>query len=82
MIDFSCIECKGTSSTFNERLGEMICDDCGLVQLTNPFEETVSARINSDKSSSFDNRRYSKDTSLTLGSFIDRQDVRNKRVLL
>ena len=78
MIDFSCIECKGTSSTFNERLGEMICDDCGLVQLTNPFEETVSARINSDKSSSFDNRRYSKDTSLTLGSFIDRQDVRNK----
>ena len=30
MIDFSCIECKGTSSTFNERLGEMICDDCGL----------------------------------------------------
>ena len=75
MIGFSCIECKGTSSTFNERLGEMVCDDCGLVHLTNPFEETVSVRT---KSSGFDSRKHSKDTPLSLGSYIDRKDVNNK----
>ena len=37
-----CVECSCTSSTFDERLGEVVCDDCGLVQVVRPFEETVS----------------------------------------
>lgn len=37
-----CVECSCTSSTFDERLGETVCDDCGLVQVVRPFEETVS----------------------------------------
>ena len=37
-----CIECNCTSSTFDERLGEVVCNDCGLVQVVRPFEETVS----------------------------------------
>lgn len=37
-----CIECSCTSSTFDERLGETVCDECGLVHIIRPFEETVS----------------------------------------
>lgn len=37
-----CVECSCVSSTFDERLGESVCDDCGLVQIVRPFEETVS----------------------------------------
>ena len=37
-----CIECSCTTSTFDERLGETVCDECGLVHIIRPFEETVS----------------------------------------
>lgn len=37
-----CPECSCTSSTYDERLGETVCVDCGLVQVVRPFEETVS----------------------------------------
>ena len=36
-----CVECKSNSSTFDERMGEHICNDCGLVIVTEMFEETV-----------------------------------------
>lgn len=35
-----CSECSGNEFSFDERLGETVCDSCGLVILTNPFEET------------------------------------------
>ena len=35
-----CSECSGNEFSFDERLGETICDSCGLVIMTNPFEET------------------------------------------
>ncbi len=36
-----CAECKCTSFTFDDHLGENICDDCGLVNVVRPFEESV-----------------------------------------
>ena len=36
-----CEECKANDSTFDERMGEHICNDCGLVIVTELFEETV-----------------------------------------
>ena len=44
-----CIECNCTSSTYDEVLGETVCDDCGLVQVVRPFEETVSYISAKDK---------------------------------
>jgi len=38
---YTCEECSSKSVSFNERLGEMVCDDCGLVIITDMFEETV-----------------------------------------
>ena len=37
----NCEECKYTGMTFDDRLGEWVCDVCGYVQVEN-FEETVS----------------------------------------
>ena len=36
-----CIECAGTVFHFDEHLGEQVCDDCGLVVITEPFEQEV-----------------------------------------
>ena len=36
-----CAECKCTSFTFDDHLGENVCDDCGLVHVVRPFEESV-----------------------------------------
>lgn len=38
---YTCEECKSTNISFDERLGEMVCDECGLVIVTEMFEETV-----------------------------------------
>jgi len=37
-----CIECGSNEKSFDERLGEMTCSECGLVLITGMFEETVS----------------------------------------
>tara|TARA_R100000152_G_C6780475_1_gene213286 strand:- start:2006 stop:2908 length:903 start_codon:yes stop_codon:yes gene_type:complete len=39
-----CAECKCDSFTFDDRLGENVCDECGLVHVVRPFEETVTPR--------------------------------------
>jgi|TARA_R100001463_G_scaffold14774_2_gene38772 transcription initiation factor TFIIIB Brf1 subunit/transcription initiation factor TFIIB len=36
-----CEECRSQNNEFNERLGETVCKDCGLVLITEMFEETV-----------------------------------------
>lgn len=41
MINMMCDECKGTENTFDETLGERVCDNCGLVLVQEMFEETV-----------------------------------------
>ena len=42
-----CAECECTSFTFDDRLGESVCDECGLVNIVRPFEETIKG-INFD----------------------------------
>ena len=36
-----CIECNEVSFHFDEHLGERICDNCGLVVVTEPFEQEI-----------------------------------------
>jgi len=36
-----CEECGSTDSSFDEEMGERVCDSCGLVLITEMFEETV-----------------------------------------
>ena len=38
----SCEECKYAGMTFDDRLGEWVCDVCGYIQVEN-FEETIMA---------------------------------------
>ena len=40
-IGESCKECGSKDFTYIERLGEKTCDECGLVLVVNPFEETT-----------------------------------------
>jgi len=39
----SCSECGGLETAYNERVGETECVGCGLILVTELFEETVSA---------------------------------------
>ena len=36
-----CPECQSLKNSYDERMGETICDDCGLVLVSGMFEETV-----------------------------------------
>lgn len=45
-----CDECDSRDNYFDERLGERVCNSCGLVLVVEKFEETV--RFNFDNSSS------------------------------
>jgi len=42
IVSVKCPECEGFDWTFNDSLGENVCDDCGLVQVVRPFEETTT----------------------------------------
>ena len=39
----SCSECGEVETTYNEKIGETECVGCGLILITELFEETVSA---------------------------------------
>lgn len=58
LIGMKCDECGSRQNTFDERMGERICDDCGLVIQIEAFEETV--RLSTGEDGSF----YSKDLGL------------------
>ena len=34
-----CVECESNNFSFDDRLGEQVCDECGLVLITEPFEQ-------------------------------------------
>ena len=36
-----CVECNETSFHFDEHLGERVCDNCGLVVVSEPFEQEI-----------------------------------------
>lgn len=41
VMTMKCDECGSNNSKFDERMGERICQDCGLVLVTEMFEETT-----------------------------------------
>ena len=67
-----CIECKSEKNTFDERLGETVCSECGLVLVQNIFEETTMLKTGGgvlNVASSASNRTWD------LGSTIHRTDI-------
>tara|TARA_R110002050_G_scaffold11800_5_gene39367 strand:- start:1287 stop:2258 length:972 start_codon:yes stop_codon:yes gene_type:complete len=68
----NCSECNSITTTFDERMGETICDDCGLILSVNIFEEKRGRRNNSG--SVLSDPDYN-----GLGSMIVRSDVDDKK---
>ena len=77
--EMKCSECNSITTTFDERMGETICADCGLILSVNMFEETnVSVRIsNKAFGNSFSKTRDADFNGL--GSIIGRQDITNRK---
>jgi len=67
-----CSECNSITTTFDERMGETICADCGLILSVNIFEES-KVRLNNSGSIVLDADFNG------LGSMIVRSDVSDKR---
>lgn len=40
MSTMKCMECQSNKFNMDSRLGEMVCNDCGLVLVTEPFEQS------------------------------------------
>lgn len=74
-----CWECKSTSVTYDEAMGEIVCDDCGLVLVKNTLEETVSLENEEFKTSNYMGRTNS---SFNLGSMISIRDLNDKQARL
>ena len=72
LIGMRCDECGSRETSFDERLGERICDDCGLVIVVEQFEETVRGYTVGD----FGNARTGDKGHL--GSFTDKKDFNCK----
>jgi transcription initiation factor TFIIIB Brf1 subunit/transcription initiation factor TFIIB len=74
-----CVECNCTTTTFDERMGETICADCGLILSVNIFEETTKTIFIQDDGKSGSGGVYSRTSDLSkLGSIIQRKDVKSK----
>lgn len=43
MNTIKCLECQSNDFSLDTRLGELVCGDCGLVLVTEPFEQTSYA---------------------------------------
>ena len=71
-----CWECKSTSVTYDEVMGETICDGCGLVLIQNALEETVSLTNEEQKTSDYLGRTNS---AFNLGSMISIKDLNNRK---
>jgi len=65
-----CVECKSERNTFDERLGETVCSECGLVLIKSIFEDTV--KTSASHGESYSGKR---NNSWDLGSTIHRGDI-------
>ena len=75
-----CVECNCTTTTFDERMGETICADCGLILSVNIFEESSKNIFLTEKSKGYISNNYNQNSndSYKLGSIIERKDVKSK----
>lgn len=71
-----CIECESTTTTFDERMGETICADCGLILSVNIFEETSCVKLVDDRDTSYYARGID---NMYVGSYIMNKDIRNRK---
>jgi len=74
----SCQLCKSIDLFFDDRLGEMVCNSCGAVNVVAPFEETIAPikeKRNKNNSNLTDVRKSSRGH---LGSWIKPQDTKTK----
>ena len=71
-----CVECESTTTTFDERMGETICADCGLILSVNIFEETSSIKaLETNNGKSYFGRS---EDEVFLGSKIFHKDIKNR----
>ena len=71
-----CIECESTTTTFDERMGETICADCGLILSINIFEETSCIKFVNDRDTNYHTRGFD---NMYVGSYIMNKDIRNRK---
>ena len=69
-----CVECESTTTTFDERMGETICADCGLILSVNIFEETSKTVFIKNNDMLVYTRTYDLNR---LGSIIEKKDVKS-----
>lgn len=69
----SCKECGCVSFQYDDRLGEQMCSDCGLVIVVNPFEETVNYSLNREGVDA------NKPNTNHLGSYIKPVDLKSRK---
>lgn len=62
-----CLECQSNDFSLDTRLGELVCNECGLVLVTEPFEQTSYAYdANGERiREAWNNIRVTKDNALS-----------------
>lgn len=74
-----CVECESTTTTFDERMGETICADCGLILSVNIFEETSSIRTFESGNGKYGKSFFGRsDDGVFLGSKLYHKDIKNR----
>ena len=79
-----CPECEGHSSSFSEKIGETVCDDCGLVLMTSPLETRISHTMAKQHGTGLGSTLFSKDVREIVGNrsipTITKLKVSNKKI--
>ena len=71
-----CVECGSHDSTFDDILGEKVCDSCGLVLMVTPLEETTSNTYYQNREAA---RRESVSRLSSLGSIIANEGSKSSK---
>ena len=75
-----CVECESTTTTFDERMGETICADCGLILSVNIFEETSSIRTFESGNGKYGKSFFGRsDDGVFIGSKMHHKDIKNRK---
>ena len=65
-----CPECQGLENHYDDRLCELVCNNCGLVLLTNEIETSITYNPSFSKTS------YAKDYTTQLGTTLFTDDIK------
>ena len=71
----SCENCKSTDNYVDDRMGEVVCNSCGYVMVSNIYEETMSVK---ELTSKLEGSHLTRNPDRgTLGSFIDNKGIKD-----